>query len=87
MFTVLYSKAFGLLRSQYWEALKYASNQLRGDRDIVLKAVSLSGKALKYATEDLKADPKIMMKVVSQVAFSLILRVAFPFRGNALLSL
>ena len=41
---------------QDWEALEYASEELRADRVVVLAAVRQDGGALEYASEELQAD-------------------------------
>ena len=52
--------------SQDWEALKWASDDLKGDRDIVSKALSQHWEALKWASDDLEGDREIVLKAVSQ---------------------
>ena len=47
-------------------ALEFATAELRGDHEIVLKAVSHRGEALQYATEELKSDRVIAMRAVTQ---------------------
>ena len=47
-------------------ALQCAREELKGDPEIVMKAVSLDGHALRFATEELKGKPEIVMKAVSQ---------------------
>ena len=51
-----------------WEglALQYATEELKGDRKIVMVAVSNNGFALRYATQELKGDREIVMAAVSQ---------------------
>ena len=39
------------------DALRYASQELRGDREVVLAAVRQNGVALRYASPELKDDP------------------------------
>lgn len=41
-------------------ALKYASNELKNDKKIVLLAIKNNGNALKYASEELQKDPEII---------------------------
>ena len=44
--------------SQNWRALRDASEEMKGDRQVVMTAVSLTdGNALQYATEEMKGDP------------------------------
>ena len=47
-------------------ALRYAPEELRGDREVVIKAVSQNGRALQHATEELRGDGEVVMKAVSQ---------------------
>ena len=42
-------------------ALWSASQALRHDKDVVLKAVAQNGRALLYASEELQADPDIIL--------------------------
>jgi hypothetical protein len=46
-------------------ALYYASEELRADREIVMAAVSIDGFSLVYASEELRADREIVMTAVS----------------------
>jgi|DEB0MinimDraft_10_1074344.scaffolds.fasta_scaffold271673_2 hypothetical protein len=41
---------------EYGHQLQFASDEFRGDRDVVLAAVRQSGWALKYASEELKCE-------------------------------
>ena len=52
--------------SKHGHALEYASEEVRGDRDIVMKAVSLVGGALHYASAELKCDYEIVLTAVQQ---------------------
>ena len=45
-----------------WVALQWASDDLKGDREIVLKAVSQFWRALQWASDDLKGDREIVLK-------------------------
>ena len=47
-------------------ALMHATEELRGDREIVLAAVSQDGRALQFATEELKGDREIALAAVSE---------------------
>ena len=49
-----------------WQALQWASDDLKGDREIVLTAVSKEGRALEWASDDLKGDREIVLIAVSQ---------------------
>jgi hypothetical protein len=46
--------------------LQYATEHLRGDREIVLEAVRKNGRALKYVAEHLRADREIVVEAVRQ---------------------
>jgi hypothetical protein len=46
--------------------LKYATQELQGDREVVLAAVSQYGKALYYASEELKEDREVVIAAVTQ---------------------
>ena len=48
------------------KALQFATEELKGDRKIVMAAVSNNGFALLFATEELRGDRKIVMAAVSQ---------------------
>ena len=45
---------------QHGLALQYASEQLRGDREVVLAAVKQKGRALCFASEQLQNDPELV---------------------------
>ena len=47
-------------------ALCRGTKELRGDREIVMKALSKRGRALEFATEELKGDREIVMAAVSK---------------------
>jgi uncharacterized protein YoaH (UPF0181 family) len=51
---------------QNGEALKYASDELRADKKVVLAAVMQNGEALKYASDELRADKKVVLAAVMQ---------------------
>ena len=57
--------------SQNGLALGYASEGMKGDREIVMTAVSEDGLALTYATEEMKGDHEIVMAAVSQYGLAL----------------
>ena len=46
-------------------ALEYATEELRGDREVVMTAVASNGWALEYATEDLRGDREVVMTAVA----------------------
>ena len=52
-------------------ALQHATEELRGDREIVVKAVSHFGFALQFATEELKCDRELVMAAVCQAGRAL----------------
>ena len=52
-------------------ALQYATEELKGDHEIVLAAVSNYGQALQYAAEELKGDREIVLAAVSEDGCSL----------------
>jgi hypothetical protein len=47
-------------------ALQFATEQLKDDSEIVLKAIQENGMALKFASERLKDDPEIVLKAVQK---------------------
>jgi len=49
-----------------WQALKFADQELRGEKDIVLAAVRSGGLAIKYASEELQADRDVAIEAVKQ---------------------
>ena len=54
------------------KALQHVAEALKGDREIVMTAVSnFGGYALQYATEELKGDREIVMTAVSKDGFGL----------------
>ena len=57
--------------SQIGYALKYATEELKGDGEIVMAAVSQNGRALAYATEEWKGDRNVVMRAVSRDGFAL----------------
>ena len=52
-------------------ALQHATEELRGDREIVMAALSQDGWALEYATEVLRGNREIVMKAVTQKGLAL----------------
>ena len=61
-----------------WEALKYASDELRADRDVVLEAVKRCGLALEYASDELRADRDVVTEAVKNNP------LGFDFAGEEL---
>ena len=47
-------------------ALQYATEELRGDPEIVMQVVSDLGGALEFATQELRGDREIVMKALSK---------------------
>ena len=52
--------------SQNGRALRHASEELRSDPEIAMKAVSQYGQALRHASEELRGDHEIVATAVSQ---------------------
>ena len=63
------------------EELKYASEALRADRDIVMAVVKENGFALPYASEALRTDKDIVLAAVNQNGMALEY-VSDEFRAN-----
>jgi hypothetical protein len=51
--------------------LEYASEDLRGDKEVVFKAVEKHGSSLKYASDALKDDKEVVLKAVEKYGSSL----------------
>jgi hypothetical protein len=47
-------------------ALRYASEELRNDWDVVLAAVKESGRALSYSSRELRNDREVVLAAVEQ---------------------
>jgi hypothetical protein len=45
------------------DALEFASDEFKGDKEVVLAAVKEDGDALEYADDSLKNDPEFMKEV------------------------
>ena len=56
---------------QTWRALRYASAELKGDREIVMEAVKQSGNALRHASAELQGDREIVMVAVERLPAAL----------------
>ena len=54
-----------LLYKKKGELLKYASPDLKNDRDVVLSAVNQNGIAIEFASPDLRNDKKIIETAIS----------------------
>lgn len=63
-------------------ALKYASDELKGDRLTVLTAVQNRGSALSYASDELKRDRKIVMAAVQNHGYILGYNTSTEFRND-----
>ena len=50
--------------------LKYASEELRANREIVLTAVKQTGTSLYYAEKSMRADREIMLAAVNMISRS-----------------
>ena len=49
----------------FWQdsgALRWVSDELKGDRELLLQAVSVDGDALRWASEKLKGDREIVLE-------------------------
>ena len=46
--------------------LQYASEELKGDREVVLAAVNQIGDALQYASEELQSDKEVVIAAINQ---------------------
>ena len=51
--------------------LKYASPELRADKEVVLAAVKNSGAQLKYASPELRADKEVVLAAVNNTGYAL----------------
>ena len=51
---------------QNWQALRSASAELQGDREVVLEAVKQSGDALISVADELRADGEFVLEAVKQ---------------------
>ena len=71
-----WSQALGLEDQSQWfaqhrDALRNATEELRGDREVVMTAVCRDGRLLEYATEERRSDQEMVMKAVSNNGSSL----------------
>ena len=53
------------------QALRYASEELKNDREVVLQVVKQDGGALRYASEELKNDREVVLAAVKQNGWAL----------------
>jgi hypothetical protein len=56
---------------QNGDALEFASDELQGDREVVLAAVKQNGDALKYASQQLRGDREVVKAAVEENADAL----------------
>ena len=49
----------GLKQQQDWQALQWASEEMKGDRELCMAAVAQDGEALQYCSAELQKDLKI----------------------------
>ena len=49
-------------------ALRFAAEELRGDREVVMTAVAKNGYALQYATEELRGDEEVMQAALARAS-------------------
>ena len=52
-------------------ALQHASEELKGDREVVMAALKQNGYALQHASEELKGDREVVMAAVKQNGYAL----------------
>ena len=48
-----------------------ATEEMQGDREVVMSAVAQSGLALEYATEEMRGDREVVMSAVAEDAYAL----------------
>ena len=53
-------------------ALRHATEELRGDREVVMTAVAEDWQALEYATEELRGDREVVMTAVTSNGWGLL---------------
>lgn len=51
-----------------WDALQFASREIRGDREVVFAAIAYRGQALEFATWELRGDPDVALAAVRRDA-------------------
>ena len=52
--------------NQNGQALEWASERMKGDRELCMAAVAQDGKALQWAREEMKGDPVLCMAAVAR---------------------
>ena len=50
-------------------ALRWAAEDLRADRDLVLAAVRQNGRALQYASNNLQVDKEVCMEAYTELGY------------------
>ena len=58
--------------TQDGDALAYASNALKADREVVMAAVTQNGQVLEYASRELRADKDVVITAVTQYGYALL---------------
>ena len=58
--------------SKFGDALEYASEELRANREVVLAAVKQDGYALEHASKELRDDLDVVLEAVKQDGFALL---------------
>eukprot|EP00971_Amphidinium_carterae_P025548 503982-Amphidinium_carterae.1 len=54
------------MKHNWRDALQYAAEEYKGDREIVLAAVQKDGRALEHAAEECKRNREIVLAAVQQ---------------------
>ena len=65
------SNLFSPFAPQDGEALEHASEDLKGDRELVMQAIAQNGHALVFASDRLKGDREIVMQALAQNGWAL----------------
>merc|ERR1712183_357140 len=47
-------------------ALQYASQEMKGDRELCTAAVAQNGRALQYASQEMKGDPEVCLAAIGR---------------------
>ncbi|MDA7705641.1 DUF4116 domain-containing protein [Rickettsiales bacterium] len=74
------TKALEVLEKFGFE-LQFASDKLKGDKEVVLEVVKKDGLALKFASEELRGDREVVLAAVKQDGYALEL-VSEKLRGD-----
>ena len=62
------SSSAGQHHHQDGKALQWASEEMKGDRELCMAAVTQDGKTLQWASEEMKGDRDVCMAAVAQLA-------------------